>query len=153
MKIRDYRPEDLDSILNLDGKYSERRKDKMLGIESNPGRYYCYVGEDNGRLAGFIIMEDLKAGDSASHYMVQINVSESEKRRGFGTLLVKRVFTRVREEASNTNSKKGRIVLNVNTDNEPAIRFYESLGFQRLNAKPIEYQLGKLKWFYGKNFD
>jgi len=134
MEIREYQHEDLEKVLNIDGRPSRRRADKFRLLESSDS-FYCYVAEEGQRVIGFVIMEDL--GDEVSHYMVQIN--SAEKRRGIGRKLVQKVFER---------TEKGRhISLCVNTDNEVAIKFYESLGFRR-SGFTEGYRKGQNKFWY-----
>ena len=118
MNIREYQQKDLEHMLMIDGRSSQRRKDKLRLVECSPA-FACYVAEQNEKIIGFIIMEDL--GDGISYYMAQINVAE--KRKGIGRQLVKKVFSNL--------GPGTHISLCVNTDNETAIQFYESLGFQR----------------------
>ena len=119
--IREYRYQDLERILRMDGIPSQRRKDKFKFLECDNGPFYCYVAEEeeHGYIWGFIVMEDLR--DNFSHYMVQINVAT--RRKGIGRKLVERVFEKI--------GHGGHISLCVNTDNKGAITFYESLGFKR----------------------
>jgi ribosomal protein S18 acetylase RimI-like enzyme len=80
-------------------------------------------------------MEDL--GDEVSHYMVQVN--SAEKRKGIGRQLVQRVFEKI--------GPGGHVSLCVNTDNETAIKFYESLGFKR-SGFTEGYRKGQNKFWY-----
>ena len=132
--VREYRHEDYGKILNMDGRPSKRREDKLKSVESS-GSFYCYVAQEEGKLVGFIIMEDL--GDKVSHYMVQVN--SSERRKGIGRQLVKRVFERI--------GPGGHVSLCVNTDNDAAISFYESLGFSR-SGFTEGYRKGQDKFWY-----
>ncbi len=135
MHIREYRHEDLESILySMDGRYSRRREDKFRLVE-NSDAFYCYVAENDSHVVGFVIMEDL--GDGVSHYMAQINVGK--KRNGIGRSLVQKVFDRI--------SSGGYISLCVNTDNEEAIKFYEALGFKR-SGYTKGYRKGQDKFWY-----
>jgi len=131
MIIREYRPEDKGAILNFRGRYSQRRADKLVFVE-NSDTFFCYVAEDKG-IKGFIIMEDLRDNN---YYMVQVDVSK--KRKGIGTLLVKKVFEKI---------KSGHISLNVNTTNTEAIKFYEALGFTR-SGHTKNFKKGKDKYWY-----
>jgi len=116
--IRPYLPRDFDEALNVDGRPSKRRADKLRLVEA--GAFWCLVAEDDSGIVGFIIMEDLGDDDGKSHYMVQINVARKRKR--IGTKLVVRAFETIRVG--------GHVSLCVNTDNTEAISFYESLGFK-----------------------
>ena len=134
METREYLHEDLEKVLNIDWKPSKRRADKFRLLESSES-FYCYVAEEGQRIIGFVIMEDL--GDGVSHYMAQIN--SAEKRRGIGRKLVQRVFERI--------GNGGHVSLCVNTDNETAIKFYESLGFRR-SGFTEGYRKGQTKFWY-----
>ena len=119
IEIREYKHGDLELILHeMDGKGSGRRQDKFKLVESSDA-FCCYVAEENCKIKGFVIMEDLR--DGVSHYMVQINVAE--KRKGIGRKLVEKVFEKIGEG--------GHISLCVNSDNKEAIKFYEALGFKK----------------------
>lgn len=119
VKVREYKSEDLQHILHeMDGKYSKRREDRFRLVECSDA-FSCYVAEENSKIRGFVIVEDL--GDGNSNYIVQINVGE--KREGIGRELMRKVFDAV--------GKGGHISLCVNTDNEDSIKFFEALGFKR----------------------
>ena len=135
MIIREYEHRDLEYILHkFDGRYSKRREDKFRLVE-NSNAFYCYLAEEDSKIKGFIMMENL--GDDISHYMVQINVNE--KRSGIGRLLVDKVFEKI--------GSGGHISLCVNTDNQEAIKFYESLGFKR-SGYTQGYRKNQDKYWY-----
>lgn len=134
MIVREYRHEDLEQALNVDGRCPRRRVDKFRVLECSDA-FYCYVAEDDRKMVGFIIMEDL--GDDVSHYMVQVNVAR--KRHGIGSTLVQRVSEHIGPD--------GHISLNVNTDNEEAIAFYEALGFRR-SGFTRGYRKGQDKYWF-----
>ena len=117
MFIRPYVKSDFEKVLNFDGRASQIREYKLKRLEL-PEIYYGFVAKDDEEVVGFIIMED--RGDGVSHYMVQVNAKA--KRQKIGTLLVIRAFEKI--------GAGGHVSLCVNTDNEVAIRFYESLGFK-----------------------
>lgn len=135
VKIREYKPEDLEQILEgMNGRGSRRREDKFRLLECSDA-FFCYVAEDDSEIKGFVIMEDLR--DGVSYYMVQINVAE--RREGAGKQLVRKVLERI--------GTGGQISLCVNTDNEDAIRFYESLAFRR-SGRVEGYSKGQDKYWY-----
>jgi ribosomal protein S18 acetylase RimI-like enzyme len=134
MNIREYRRQiDLEEVLNFDGRLSKRRADKFALVECSDA-FYCYVAEEGEQIRGFVIMEDL--GDNISHYMVQIN--SADKRKGIGRALAQKVFERI---------GNGHLSLCVNTDNEVAIKFYESLGFKK-SGFTQNYRKGQDKFWY-----
>ena len=134
MDIREYSPKDLENVLAMGVGFSKRRLDKLKLVEHS-GSFYCYIAEEDQTIIGFIIMEDL--GDGVSHYMVQIN--SAKKRLGIGRKLVNKVFDRI--------GRGGHISLCVNTDNEEAIKFYESLGF-RESGFTEGYRKNQNKFWY-----
>jgi len=135
MNVREYKHEDLEFILyEMSGRYSKRREDKFKLVECSTA-FYCFVAEENSKIKGFIIMEEL--GDGISHYMLQVNVAE--KRQGIGKALVQKVFDKIGPD--------GHISLCVNTDNETAIKFYEALGFKRAGYTE-GYRKNQNKYWY-----
>lgn len=132
--IRKYQPEDLENVVSMDGRPSKRRKDQLKKVECLEA-FYAFIVEQSGKIMGFIIMEDL--GDNVSHYMLQINVAK--KRSGIGKQLVRKVFTEI--------GVGGHVSLCVNTDNESAIKFYESLGFKK-SGFTEGYRKNQNKYWY-----
>jgi ribosomal protein S18 acetylase RimI-like enzyme len=137
MILREYQSNDLEQILTMDNKDSKRRKDKFKVVE-NCDAFACYVAEEDSRIKGFVIIEDL--GDGISYYISQINAAE--KRKGIGRRLMQYTFERI--------GTGKHISLNVNSDNEEAIRFYEALGFQR-SGFTRNYRKGQDKYWYERN--
>lgn len=135
MNIREYTPEDLDSVLHdLDGRHSKRREDKFRLVEHSDA-FFCHVAEEDSEIKGFVIVEDLR--DNVSYYIVQINVAE--RRKGIGRELVQKVFERV--------GAGGHISLCINTDNEGSISFFEAMGFER-SGHTKGYRKNQDKYWY-----
>lgn len=138
MIIREYKTSDFQSIMSdIPSSYSERRKDQLRIVE-NCKSYFCYIAEDEGKINGFIIFEDM--GDNKSFYIVQISVAE--KRKGSGSRLMNKVFEKV--------GKGSQISLNVNTTNEAAIEFYKKLGFKK-SGETKDYKKGEDKYWFKIN--
>jgi ribosomal protein S18 acetylase RimI-like enzyme len=137
VKIREFKHEDLEQILNFNGKFSKRRQDKFQRVELLDS-YYAFVAEKDKDIVGFIVMEDL--ADDSTHHMIQIDVADDYKRKGIGTLLVNHVFEYLAGK---------RITLNVNTDNFPAINFYKSVGFEECGSCS-HYRENQNKLWYTK---
>ncbi len=131
--IRSYLPADFKAVLNMDGRPSERRAQKLRMVKYIK-EFYCFIALVRKVVLGFVIMEDMGSG---SHYMSQINVRE--KRKGIGRKLVNKVFEHV--------GTGGHISLCVNTENEPAIKFYESLGFKK-SGFTNGYRRNQNKYWY-----
>lgn len=148
LNIRRYHSGDFGKALNIDGRPSKRRLQKLELVEH--GAYYCYVADDDGAIVGFIIMEDLNGGGSKSHYMEDLDddnskshymaqINAAQKRKGIGRKLVTRVFQEI--------GVGGHVSLCVNTDNLEAISFYESLGF-RWSGYVKGYRKNQDKFWY-----
>jgi len=134
MIIRDYREEDLEFVLNeIPSKDIDGRRTKFIRVE-NCSDYHCLVAENDIKILGFIIMEDLD--DGGSQYLAQINAFP--KRQGTGRLLM--------EAAIDKLSAGGHICLKTGTNNEAQF-FYEKLGFKQ-NGSVFDYRTGKEKYWY-----
>jgi ribosomal protein S18 acetylase RimI-like enzyme len=137
MIIREYNPDDFQSIISdIPSSYLQRRKDQLKMVE-NCEPFFCYVAVDEEKIIGFVIFEDL--GDGKSYYIVQISVAG--KRKGIGTQLMNKVFKKI--------GKGSQVSLNVNTTNEAAIAFYKKLGFQK-SGETKDYRKGEDKYWYQK---
>lgn len=135
MLIREYQSEDFEKIILLmSGKYPQRRKSQLKMVE-NCESFSCFVAEDKNEIKGFVIFEDL--GDNKSFYLVQISVID--KRQGIGTQLMRKVFEKV-----DTGSQ---VILNVNTANKGAIKFYKKLGFKKSGFTKDYRQAEDKYWF------
>ena len=138
MLIREYQPADLEIILSkMGGSNPQRRSDKLKSVEIIDS-HTCLVAEEDSQIHGFIVADDL--GKSKSYYISDIKVIE--KRKGIGSQLVKETFNRI--------GPGGHICLCVDTDNEAAIKFYESLGFT-WSGYTKEYRKGEDKHWYRKD--
>jgi len=92
------------------------------------------AAERGGRLDGFAIAE--RRG--ARGHIITIDVAERARRRGIGRHLFAELFDRLENEGAR------EIRLEVDVRNAGAIRFYESLGFDRTRI---------LRGYYGKGLD
>ena len=135
LHVRPYSIHDFHALLNVDGRPSKRRENKLNLVEAL-GSFWCMVAQIS-KLEGFIIMEDLGDEDKKSHYMVQINVAE--RRRGTGRCLVVRVFEEI--------GPGGHVSLCVNQDNDEAQSFYEAMGFE-ISGVTYGYRKSQDKFWY-----
>lgn len=105
--------------------------------------------------AGYLAMDDgaacgIAAGyfpdDGSGPYLVSMWVAASHRRRGAGRILLEAVIDWARSRGAR------QLVLDVTTTNDPAIKFYEGLGFERTGTvKPYpndptlkEYEMRKV---------
>jgi len=70
--------------------------------------------------------------DGSGPYLVSMWVAASHRRHGVGRMLVNAIVDWARASGAH------RLVLDVTTTNEPALKFYETLGFQR-TGKVLPY--------------
>jgi ribosomal protein S18 acetylase RimI-like enzyme len=138
IKIREFKHEDLGQILNFDSKDSKRRQDKFQRVELLD-TYCAFVAERGEDIVGFIVLEDLS--DGITCHLTQINVANDYKRNGIGSMLINHVFQYL--------GAGKRVTLNVNVANAPAIRLYESLGFERCGFS-MHYRENQNKIWYTK---
>ncbi len=99
--------------------------------------------DDTGGLAAFVVGHRVEG----AVYIVTVDVVESQRRRGVGRELMRRV-----EEAF---AGARRVELHVFTGNAAAIRFYEGMGYRRIGAAPRFYGRdaegkGLDAWVYAK---
>lgn len=83
-----------------------------------------FVAEADGELAGFAVWQELPGGEAE---LLNLAVDPRQRRRGAGRALVEAMAGR-------------RTWLEVRASNEGAIRFYESLGFERRGLRRDYYR-------------
>lgn len=93
-------------------------------IERGSGeRSICYLAMLDGQARG--IAGGYFPDDGTGPYLVSMWVESGVRRHGIGRRLVDAVFDWARSRGAS------RLLLDVTTTNDPAIRFYERLGFRR----------------------
>ena len=90
------------------------------------------------KLAGFVIVERARVDGHATGHIVTMDVDPSERRRGFGKLLMETVERQMKQEGT------GAITLEVAENNAGALAFYRSLGFE---------PRGRIPNYYGNRID
>ncbi len=131
MRIRNATIDDKDFIKELD-------KENMSSIIEFHGEKYksymfdsfkpknCFIIEDD-KLIGFVYFGIM--GNKLDIWSIQIKKSLWGK--GFGKKLMKYILDFA------VKKKLKKVVLEVNKNNNKAIRFYERLGFEKINSKKI----------------
>jgi ribosomal-protein-alanine N-acetyltransferase len=98
--------------------------------------YDCRVALSNGRVVGFLVFRRLAQGDvlqeheMPEHEILNLGVDPAERRKGVARRLVEGVLSEA----------PGAWFLEVRKSNLPAIRLYESLGFQPAGERKDYYQ-------------
>lgn len=83
-----------------------------------------WIAEDNGRLAGFAIVEWSADEFSTVAYIQTLEVAQEQRGQGIGTELMRRM------ESSAQQASASLIWLHVDAENAGAIRLYEAHGYR-----------------------
>lgn len=134
--IRDVTPEDFDTLWRIDQQcfppdiaYSKR---ELRDFMSHRGSFTLIAADtDNGTMAGFIIAH---AGPTG--HIITIDVVESARRSGVGSLLLEAAETRLRDAGSRA------VGLETAVDNISALAFYKRHGYSVIRTWPRYYSNG-----------
>jgi ribosomal-protein-alanine N-acetyltransferase len=140
MRLRAFKRSDLAPLQRIDEScfppgisYSARELDRFV---SHP-KSQTWVAEDGTGIAGFLILaqEPQKVG-----HIVTIDVVESQRRSGVGTMLM--------DAAETWAARKGLrlIYLETANDNRPAHAFYTARGYAKVDELPNYYSNGQTAW-------
>ena len=137
LRIRDFRPEDLEAAYELDQRCFDGEiaytRGQIRAFLARPGAIGL-IAEAEGRLSGFAIGES--AG--ARGHVVTIDVDASDRRRGAGKRLLAELLQRLAAGGVR------QVRLEVDLRNASAIRFYERMGFREKR---------RLRDYYGPGLD
>jgi ribosomal-protein-alanine N-acetyltransferase len=147
--LRDYRASDLEAMFHLDEVCFEDtfRFDRESIREFAEERNAIVRVAENGRgeIAGFVIVHVERVKEGWRAYVVTLDVAAAYRQRGLATRLMNDV------EASLMAAGVRRMQLHVFTGNVSAIRFYERMGYERMNVQREFYGEDGLDAFvYGK---
>jgi [ribosomal protein S18]-alanine N-acetyltransferase len=135
LRIRDFRPDDLEAAYELDQRCFDREiaytRGQIRAFLSRPGAVGL-IAESHGRLSGFAIGES--AGTRG--HVVTIDVDASDRRRGAGKQLLAELLRRLAAGGVR------EVRLEVDVRNAAAIRFYERMGFREKRRLPGYYGPG-----------
>ena len=127
VRLRDFHKRDFSRICEIDRLcYSEAiaytREEMALGLVQ-PGAFVL-VAETGEQVIAFVLAYQKKRslGNSAGH-IVTIDVVEEFRAQGIGNRLMESAEQRLRQNGAR------RIILEVETENEPALRFYKARGY------------------------
>ncbi|MBZ5694852.1 MAG: GNAT family N-acetyltransferase [Acidobacteriia bacterium] len=135
-KLRSYKPEDFETLYEIDQlcyepaiAYSRRELRNYLSF---PGAD-CVVAKAGAKIAGFIVT----ASADAWGYIVTIDVLEAYRRQRLGTLLLARAERRL--------AAKGvrQVALETATDNTAAIAFWQKHGYRTRGIRKDYYSGGR----------
>lgn len=140
MTLRAYKPSDLDALVEIDHgcfppgiAYSAWQLERFIARSKSR----TWVAEAQGEIAGFLIaaQEPRKVG-----HIITIDVVESRRRAGAGTLLM--------EAAEKWAEEKGLKLIYLETaeDNRAAQNFYTGRGYAKVDEVEKYYPNGQTAW-------
>lgn len=129
MQFRPMREEDLAELLRIERAAYPYPWTLGNFRDSLQAGYSCWVGEIDGRMAGYWLM--MNVVDEG--HILNCCIAPQWQRRGYGRQLMAHLFQVARDH--NTRS----LFLEVRLSNEPAKRLYASLGFDLVGQRKAYY--------------
>ena len=102
----------------------------------------CYVAKNDDKVLGVVLIEETPYDFD----ILEIVVDQELRGRGIGTMLMKRVLG----YAKFTHKEKA--TLEVASDNNSAISFYEKFGFSQISVRKNYYKNGNDALIFQKTF-
>jgi ribosomal protein S18 acetylase RimI-like enzyme len=140
VRLREYRPEDFDSLWEIDQScfpqdiaYSRAELSSFLRLQTS----FALIaeatndGHEQGRPAGFIIAQRLFGPFG---HIITIDVSPAVQRNHIGTLLLRTAHQRLKQQGCKA------VYLETAVNNTPALAFYKRHGYSILKTLPRYYQ-------------
>jgi ribosomal protein S18 acetylase RimI-like enzyme len=104
----------------------------------------AWIAEENGRIAGFAVVEWGRCAGEIRAYVQTIEVAPAYRGRGVGGDLLRRLEGSAREASANS------IWLHVDAENDKAVRFYEANHYVFVDKENDYYPQGRHALVYGK---
>jgi len=147
--FRDYRATDLEAMFQLDEAcFAEEfrfDRESMREFAEERNAIVRVAETVSGEIAGFVIVHVEYVLTTWRAYVVTLDVAVECRQRGLARRLMREV------EASAMVAGVRWIQLHVYTGNAGAIRFYERMGYERINMQPDFYgEAGLDAFVYGK---
>ena len=150
MLYRLYNSRDLDELYAIEEvcfeppeQFGLRYMGKLVGSPNGA----TWIAEQDGRMAGFAIVEWAQEVDEIIAYIETIEVLPADRGQGVGSQLLARI------EASAFSANAGWIWLHVDAGNEGAIRLYEAHGYSCEGREKDYYGPGRAALIYAKRLD
>ncbi len=147
ISLRDATPADIDGLYALDllcfdapFRFDLR---SMRRYAASPGAIVI-VAEIADEIAGFIIVNPARRRSLHSAYITTLDVHPGHRRHG----IARQLLAEAERRAAQTGATY--MQLHVHTGNLPAIRFYESAGYQQAMLTPDFYAAGLDAFVYRK---
>ncbi|HXS12316.1 MAG TPA: N-acetyltransferase [Acidobacteriaceae bacterium] len=148
MRLREYSDSDLGIIFALDEvcfappfRFSARA---MRQFAEARNALTVVAETDAGDVAGFCIAHVERARKGLNAYVVTLDVAPQHRRHG----LARQMMQRIEQQAAEAGCDA--IALHVSVENEGAIAFYESEGYERTHMVKSFYGLGRHAYVYRK---
>jgi N6-L-threonylcarbamoyladenine synthase len=133
MELRNLSLEDLDAVMRLERATfpsdAWSRESMAAELASPTG---CYIGLFDADLVGYAGLSTIPGSFSSD--IQTIAVLQAQRGKGLGRKLVEALISQARRLGSE------QIMLEVRIDNEPAIKLYQSFGFDRIDVRKRYYQ-------------
>ncbi len=150
MHYRLYQPGDFDSLYAIEEscfqpplRFPRGYMRRLVAIKDTA----TWIAEDNGRLAGFAIVE-WSAGESGIvAYIQTLEVAQDQRGQGIGSELLRRM------ESSSRQVGASIIWLHVDTENAGAIRLYEAHAYRLQGREENYYARRRPAFIYAKPLD
>lgn len=133
MELRNLSLEDLDAVMRLERATFPSdawSKESMAAELASPTGYY--IGLFDADLVGYAGLSTIPGSFSSD--IQTIAVLQAQRGKGLGRKLVEALISRAKRLGSE------QIMLEVRIDNEPAIKLYQSFGFERIDVRKRYYQ-------------
>jgi len=149
MRLREYTESDLGTIFALDEvcfeppfRFSARAMRQF--VEARNALTVVAESESSGEIAGFCIAHVERARKGLVAYVVTLDVAPQHRRHGLARTMMERIEEQAREADCDA------VALHVSVENEGAIAFYESEGYERSHMVKSFYGLGRHAYLYRK---
>ncbi len=133
MELRNLSLEDLDAVIRLERATFPSdawSRESMAAELASPTGYY--IGLFDADLVGYAGLSTIPGSFSSD--IQTIAVVQAQRGKGLGRKLVEALISQARRLGSE------QIMLEVRIDNEPAIKLYQSFGFERIDVRKRYYQ-------------
>ncbi len=133
MELRNLSLEDLDAVMQLENATfpSDAWSKESMASELASATGY-YIGLFDSELVGYAGLSTIPGSFSSD--IQTIAVMQAQRGKGLGRRLVEALISQARRLGSE------QILLEVRIDNEPAIKLYQSFGFERIDVRKRYYQ-------------
>ena len=133
--IRDFEPEDFETLWRMDQEcfppgIAYSRQDLKVYMRRR-GSFTLVATAEDGTIAGFLV-----AYGGLTGHVITIDVGESARRSGVGSLLLRAAEDRLREAGSRA------VGLETAVDNLSALSFYKRHGYSVIRTWPRYYSNG-----------